>query len=321
MSDQLTRQELFDRVYSARRELKRALMYISEQDAVGVPFHDDLCLRDVMSHITARECTTLAAVQHVIEDGNPEFRNSLNDRNYNLAAIARRREFTLRDVNDELEGIRRELTKHSRRLPNHLLFELFPVGSSRRKLSLADALLMLAEHDELHASNIWYWRADHDLLYRDRFRRVFTSKRDEFLNALGRMFENDMLATRVTGHWTVKDVMAHLLSWDEEAYRTAAHWVEERDWQLDVVYDDEWNEFEVARRAGIDVITLADGLAAYHQQMLKLFDSLSNEELVIRSTAPWGERMALISFLYEMAQHDAVHTPDLLAAARQGRGR
>jgi hypothetical protein len=124
----------------------------------------------------------------------------------------------------------------------------------------------------------------------------------------------------VCGYWTVKDVMAHMLAWDEEILRTAEHWTVERPWQHGALYDDEWNESEVARQADLDVIALADGLATLHRKLLQTFDALSDEELAATSVTPWSERMSLLSFLYEMALHNSAHRKDLEELRRPGRG-
>ncbi len=61
----------------------------------------------------------------------------------------------------------------------------------------------------------------------------------------------------------------------------------------------------MARRAELDVIALADGLATLHRTLLQTFDALSDEDLAAMAVAPWGERMSLLSFLYEMALHNS----------------
>lgn len=319
MNDLLSRQRLFETLFADRFELLRSLMFVNEHEATSIPIHGDWSVRDVMSHITARECWAFSAIQHLFDDGNPGFRNALSDRQFNLAAVARRRDFSLRDVLDELDGIRRQLTRQAKRIPNRDLYAEFEVINSDQVQSIAGTLKGLAEHDLEHAGGIWLWRAENGLLSRDRFRWIITSQREEFLNSLGGLFENEILSMEVCGHWTVADVMAHVLSWDEEVYRTAENWTRDRSWQAEALYDDDWNEIEVAKRADMDVIALADGLTTMHRKLIQLFDSLSDAELAAMANTPWGERMALISFLYEMVQHDAAHTPDLRALQKRVR--
>jgi len=168
-------------------------------------------------------------------------------------------------------------------------------------------------HDQVHADGIWQWRAAAGLLHLEDFRRHIMRERHEFLNAIGGMHESEMVSLDACGHWTVRDLMAHVLSWDEEIYRTVTHWTGERDWQDGALYDDEWNEREVNGRADLDVIDLADGLSTYHRRTLQFCDSAAPADLVVVARAPWGESMALLGLLYEMAGHDAVHRADIEA--------
>ncbi len=320
MTEHGNRQQLFEELINARRELMRSMMFLSEQEALACGGGNDWCVRDAISHITARECTALAAAQHLVEEGDPHFPDPLGDEEFNRAAVRRRRDLALADVIDELDGTRRQVLRYTRKMHNNELYGGFPVRATGETRSVADVLHDLVEHDYLHAAEIWRRRAQNGLLHRVEFRFIISDERNRFLNALGGMFEQDMFSVEVCGYWTVKDVMAHMLSWDEEILRTAEHWTEERPWQYGAHYDDEWNEIEVAQRADMDVIALADGLATLHRRLLQTFDALHDADLAVMSVAPWGERMSLLSFLYEMALHNSAHRKDLEALRRPARG-
>lgn len=311
MTKPINRQSLLQDMLGARRELLRSLKFLGEREATSIELRPSWCVRDVISHISAVEVTALAATRHLVEDGVPQFYDPVDERDFNLAAMQRRKDFSLADVVDELDGTRRQLLKLLRKVPDPDLVERFPVGHTDEMRSLADVLQHIAAHDYEHADDIWQWRAAVGLLKRDRFRDLVLIERRNLLDSLSGLFEDDMTSVAVCGRWTVQDVMAHVLSWDEEAYRTAEHWTADRPWQEGTLYDDEWNDREVSKHASLDVIALADGLATYHRRWLQLFDSLSDQELVQVGMAPWGELMGLLCFFMEMADHDAIHAPDL----------
>lgn len=313
MTEHGNRQQLFEDLTNARRELMRSLLFLSEPEAMACGGSDDWCVRDVISHVTARECTALAAAQHLVEEGDPHFPDPVGDQEFSRAAVRRRREFTLGDVIDELDGTRRQVMRYTRKLHNNELYGDYPVRATGESKSVAQVLHDLVEHDYLHSAEVWRRRAQLGLLHRLEFRFVINDERNRFMSALGGMFEQDMFSVEVCGYWTVKDVMAHLLSWDEEILRTAEHWTAERPWQDGALYDDEWNELEVSQRAAMDVIELADGLTTCQRRLMQLFDQLTDQDLVTMSTAPWGERMSLLSFLYEMALHNSTHRANLEA--------
>ena len=114
-----------------------------------------------------------------------------------------------------------------------------------------------------------------------------------------------------TGKWTVKDVVAHVWSWLEEANQTIRGWQGPRAWQAGVAYDDAWNEAQVASRANLPLITVVDGVTGAHRRMMHQLDIADEAALEYVARAPWGTEMPLVDFFYDMAQHYTDHIPDL----------
>lgn len=311
MTDFPNRQQLYEDLINARQELKRSLLFLTGDETRQPGVDAEWCVRDVFSHVTGREATLFAAVRNLVNEGDPCFPDPLDDREFNLAAIKRRSDFSMAEVMDELDSMRQQIMKYLRKLPNQALFGGHEIRASGEIQSIADVLNTTIAHDYLHADGIWQWRAAAGVLHLDDIRRHIMRERHEFLNAMGGMHESEMVSLEACGYWTVRDLMAHVLSWDEEIYRTVKHWTGARDWQDGALYDDEWNEREVNARAALDVIDLADGLATYHRRTLQFCDSAAPADLVVVARAPWGESMALLSLLYEMAGHDAVHRADI----------
>ena len=52
-----------------------------------------------------------------------------------------------------------------------------------------------------------------------------------FMDCLGQLTEDELTSTCVVGKWTVKDVVAHVWSWDDLAGHTAKAWLGPRPWQ------------------------------------------------------------------------------------------
>jgi hypothetical protein len=132
-----------------------------------------------------------------------------------------------------------------------------------------------------------------------------------FMDCLGKLTVEELTSTQVEGVWTVKDVMAHVWSWDDEAARTVKDWLGPRKWQQGVSYDDAWNEEQVANRAAMMLIPVVDGLTGAHRRLVHLLDTSSDEALAQVAKAPWSDEMPLIDFFYEMAAHYAEHTASL----------
>jgi hypothetical protein len=135
----------------------------------------------------------------------------------------------------------------------------------------------------------------------------------EFMDCLGRLTEEELTCAPAAGKWTVKDVVAHVWLWLEEAIHTVQAWQGPRPWQEGVTYDDAWNEKQVADRAGLPLITVVDGITGAHRRLMHLLDVADPESLTKVGRAPWGEEMPLADFFYAMAEHTAEHIPDLKA--------
>ncbi len=127
------------------------------------------------------------------------------------------------------------------------------------------------------------------------------------MDCLGQLTEDELTSAPATGVWSVKDVVAHLWSWLEEAIHTAEAWTGARPWQQDVTYDDAWNEAQTAKRAGLPLITVVDSITGAHRRFVHQLDLLSDEALARVGKAPWGETMPLVEFYYQMAGHTRAH--------------
>lgn len=146
---------------------------------------------------------------------------------------------------------------------------------------------------------------------RDETFKVLDQSFKKLMDCLGQLTEEELVSTSVEGHWTAKDVLAHLWSWAEEAVQTARAWRDRRPWQEGVVYDDAWNEHQVHERSSLPLITVVDGLTSAHRQMMHFLDVLDDKALAAEGKAPWGEKMSLVDFLYTMAEHYTEHAKPL----------
>ena len=138
-----------------------------------------------------------------------------------------------------------------------------------------------------------------------------------FMDCLGKLTEEELTSTQVEGVWTVKDVVAHVWSWDDEAIRTARDWMGPRKWQQGEFDEDAWNATQVASRVAMQLIPVVDGLTGAHRRLVHLLDTTDDEALAQVAKAPWGDEMPLVDFIYEMAEHYATHTANLKAYQEQ----
>ena len=134
-----------------------------------------------------------------------------------------------------------------------------------------------------------------------------------FMDCLGQLTEQELTATQVVGKWTVKDTVAHVWSWADEAAKTAKAWQSRRPWQEGVAYDDAWNERQVEDRSGMALISVVDGLTSAHRRLMHLLDLTDEDILPVIARAPWGAEIPFVEFCYEMGVHYRDHVADLKA--------
>ncbi len=139
----------------------------------------------------------------------------------------------------------------------------------------------------------------------------------EFMDCLGQLTEEELTSAPAVGMWTVKDVLAHVWSWLEEANQTIKAWQGPRPWQAGVVYDDAWNEAQVAGRESLPLITVVDGIMGAHRRLMHQLELADEETLAGVGVAPWGAQMPLVDFFYAMAEHYYEHANDLRAYQKQ----
>jgi hypothetical protein len=131
------------------------------------------------------------------------------------------------------------------------------------------------------------------------------------MDCLGQLTEEELTTTQVLGHWTVKDVVAHIWSWADEAVLTAKAWRDRRPWQEGVTYDDAWNEQQARDRSALPLISVVDGLTAAHRRMMHVLDTVDDDLLAAEAKAPWGETLSLLAFFYGMSEHYIEHAKAL----------
>jgi hypothetical protein len=174
------RQQLFEDMTNARRELMRSLLFLSEPEATACG-EGDWCVRDVISHVTARECVALAAAQHLVEEGDPHFPNPMGDREFSQAAVRRRREFALAEIIDELDGTRYQILQYTHRMHNNELYSDFPVRATGGSKSVAMSCMAWWSMIICTSTEIWRRRAEIGLLHRLDFRFVINDERSRFM--------------------------------------------------------------------------------------------------------------------------------------------
>jgi hypothetical protein len=120
---------------------------------------------------------------------------------------------------------------------------------------------------------------------RPEVRDSLARERGKLLAALEGLSEREMTRSGAVGRWSVRDVLAHLLAWEEEAVTRLDLLAAER--PQDIVWIDDqdeqkleaWNASAHQRYAGLALAEVMRRLAEVQGRILAGLDSLSDERL------------------------------------------
>jgi uncharacterized damage-inducible protein DinB len=153
-------------------------------------------------------------------------------------------------------------------------------------------------------------------LTREDARESLARERGKLLAALEGLSEEEMARPGAVGRWSVRDVLAHLLAWEEEAVTRLDLLAAERPQDFARIVDEEeleaWNARAHQRYAGLALAEVMRRLRDVQGRILAALDSLSEERLGT-DAGPVPVRNWLPECTYA---HEQEHCADILAWRR-----
>lgn len=242
---------------------------------------------------------------------------------------------TWNEVVAAADAARQRLIEFTRALDPAVLKQDYREGE--RMLSLQKLLEQMVRHTQLHAQELYLYAGSMQRWSRTDLRAFLVRQHTNLMDSISGLTEATMLATPVCGFWSIRDVLTHVLSWNEYEYAVLEGWPAAeseklKPWQAE---DDveALNAGLMAARAHLNMIDICDGLMTYHRRILRAFDRANEEQL--RSVGAydrctpagegafggWGEQGSLSGLFYSFALHEAEHAADLwrFRAGQQGR--
>jgi uncharacterized damage-inducible protein DinB len=141
--------------------------------------------------------------------------------------------------------------------------------------------------------------------------------RAALLQSIDGLSDDQMLQVGAVGFWSVKDVLAHLVSWEAELVTALAQLEQHKDGAPHIVEIediDEWNEEQYrinARRPLTDVLEDFHGV---HKQLIRAIEALDSRMLDNNRLFPWMEGEPLSYLILENATwHEEEHAEDIRA--------
>lgn len=141
--------------------------------------------------------------------------------------------------------------------------------------------------------------------------------RSALLQAIDGLTEDQMLCVGAVGFWSVKDVLAHLVSWEAELV-TVLSQLEQHQQQVPRIVEiddiDEWNAEQYHVNASRALDGVLQDFHSVHRRLLQTVESLSDRILDDNRRFPWMEGEPLSYLIAENAiWHEEEHAEDIRA--------
>ncbi|CAN5645529.1 hypothetical protein BH10CHL1_BH10CHL1_49480 [soil metagenome] len=219
----------------------------------------------------------------------------------------------------EADLARQRLVEFAQELTPENLATTYPIYEDVS--SLSHLLEHMVHHTKVHTAQLQRYCGSMQRWQRADLRKFLTQQHINLMDSIAGMTEATILSAQVCGVWSIRDVLAHVLSWNEFAYLVMRRWPQPdkaalQAWlpiegatainQFDIV-----NERLLAARKDLDIIGIADWLTTYHRRTLRIFDQLSDAELASEGDYVWSETGEAARLFYEFAVHEAEHAAQI----------
>ncbi|MCB0063619.1 MAG: DinB family protein [Caldilineaceae bacterium] len=189
----------------------------------------------------------------------------------------------------------------------------YPEGDGT--LSFTRLLEHMVRHTRLHAQELQQYCGSMQRWSRGALRALIVQQHTNLMDGISHLPEAEILTAQVCGTWTIRDLLVHVLSWNEYESAVLQQWPDAAHESLTPWLDghgvDDINANLLAERAELTMIDVCDGLMTYHRRILRAFDRATDEQLGGLGDYGWGEEGTLSNFFYSFALHEAEHAEDL----------
>lgn len=204
---------------------------------------------------------------------------------------------------------RQQLIDFATTLDDVALVQPYPEGE--RTLVLQELLAHMVRHTRLHSQDLYRYAGSLQRWSRADLRAFLLRQHNNLMDGISGLHEATIISTHVCGSWSIRDVLVHLLAWNEYGDIVVKQWPNVASESLSPWLDgngvDDINANLLAERADLNMIDICDGLMTYHRRLLRHFDGASDETLASIGDYGWSETGLLSGFFYGLALHSAEH--------------
>jgi uncharacterized damage-inducible protein DinB len=303
--------ELAQQLRGAFRTLMDTLALLEAEEIEGARLAGGWTPKALVAHVGFWDRVQTQRMQDALSGASAQ-RGFVRPTTENDARAAEDEDRPLGEVVVDAMAAREALAAFAATLSPAELEREYPEGD--RPFSLLNQLQHMVGHTRIHTRELNDYCGSMRRWQRGALRTFLVRQHNNLMESIAGLHEDTLVAVRVCDKWTIRDLLAHLLSWNEFGYLVLKGWPQAdrttlAPWLAAGESDDidAINARLLAARAGLDMIAIADGLATCHRRMLRIFDRAGDETLAGEGDYGWGEQGEMARFFYSLAQHDMEH--------------
>ena len=121
----------------------------------------------------------------------------------------------------------------------------------------------------------------------------------------------------VIDKWSIKDILGHIGSWEEEFLKVAEKFLKEEKPQYDYLIREEnnWSEWNLSqwdKKKALNYKKTLEELFEIHERFVKLMESLPEESLSLKKLGSWGNEATIEQIILSEIDHEMEHARKIL---------
>jgi len=299
---------------AARAELLWQIVSLDEGALTASSVFDDWTAKDLLAHIAAWDRWEHRTMKCMLAGSVPDFSAVEDQDAFNAAVVAQWRDRALAEVLAELQAARADWVAWLRSLPEEAFFR--PRFFHTWDWSFPGCVEVQERHDAEHTAQLRSWQEACDLEDGtgpgELLLAVLTAAREELLAAAALIPPQARASRPVCGHWTLKDVLAHVADWEWLGVEGLRHMAAGRPPQVEHVEDiDAWNQAHYEARRDQPWEDVWSDLHAAREALVGLVEGMGRTDLSRAFAFPWGGEGAAYQWASIFAAHDREHAEGL----------
>jgi uncharacterized protein (TIGR03083 family) len=151
---------------------------------------------------------------------------------------------------------------------------------------------------------------------RDEAVNKLRAARKDLLESLEGVGEEDKLRPNAVEKWSIKDLLAHIASWDEEVLRVIQAFAMQPEPRFSYSISERsdfagWNSDQIELRKERTLEQVQIEFRNARRDLIQVVEGLTDQVLMRPKMTSWGKVRTGFELLAEMVQHDSEHTKDI----------